>query len=412
MENLTRISNKHQQILQKLIRLPVGLKKIQNKETRSSGFKFFKENISAPMKGYKMIAPEGKEKNPDKVSDILKDGYLNLECEGLFWANGAFNESSIHKEALKTNSTPEEIKNKLMPEILNYCSCVYEHVKEFANDLQICQKYHMELSAEKIYSESQFKTLTKDLMFLLPQKKVLIVVTHKSTEGDVTCFYIIEETALDKKKGTISIKARGMLFFDKSFCLIPAEFFQTREIESNGTDKNPNLPFSENDLVENSKIIDIGWFKENQIEELKEGVDGTQGSLPANVKQYLPDSMYYLRCVHIALQHRLVPEAIVETSGVEPGVIKENLILKKDSDLRFEPKWKFTTIVLRNVNPERQDGPTVVGVSDKKKVGRAYHAVNMHPRWIKNKGYTMVRAHFRGDKSLGVVAHDYDVRIG
>tara|TARA_R100000742_G_C4265502_1_gene83536 strand:- start:44 stop:1261 length:1218 start_codon:yes stop_codon:yes gene_type:complete len=405
MGNLTKISNKHQQLLQKLIRLPVGLKKIQNKETRSSGFKFFEKNVSAPMKGYKLIAPEGKEKNPDKFPDILKGDYINEECEGLFWVNGMFNEGSIHKEALKTNSTPEEIKNKLMPEILNYSSCVYDHVKEFANDLQICQKYHMEVSPEKVYSQSQFETLTKDLMFLLPQKKVLIVVTHKSSEtaptvgeGDITCFYLIEETALDKKKGTISMRARAMLFVDKLFCIIPAEFFQTREIESS-------------DLVENPKFMDIGWFKENQVELLKktgkEDGDGRQ-----NVKEYLPDSMYYLRCVHIALQHRLIPEAIVETSGVEPGVIKENLVLKKDSDLRFEPKWKFTTIVLRNVNPERQDGPTVVGVSDKTKVGRAYHAVNMHPRWIKDKGYTMVRAHFRGDKSLGVVAHDYDVRIG
>lgn len=385
---VTRISNKHQNILQKLIRLPIGLKKIKDETTRESGFKFLQDNISLPNKGYKLIAPEGREKDPMKIKG-------NYETSlDVFWYSGDFNENSVINEALKTKSTVKKVKENLMPEILELCDSIYEHVFSFAEDAQKSQKYHMEVRKEQLYSSKQYEVLIKDLPNYLPQKNVLITTT--TPESGVTYFFLFEEVANPQGYGkeAITIKVKGMLYFDKRFAIIPTEHFQTRAVETFKDKTDGVLSIWSNN---------VGWFEKNCINpEQKNGPEEL-------ITDYLLWATYYLRCLNISQTHPLIPKALVETPGVEPGVIKENLKLKSNSGLMFEPKWKYTTIVLRDVNPERKDGPICSQDPNKPKVGRAYHAVNMHPRKTQ-KGYTMVRAHFRGDVSMGVIAHEYEIK--
>ena len=396
---VTRISNKHQNILQKLIRLPIGLKKIKDETTRESGFKFLQDNIFLPNEGYKLIAPEGREKDPMKIKGNHED-YTKLFSTSLdvFWYNGAFHENSVINEALKTKSTVKKVKENLMPEILELCDSVYEHVFSFAEDAQKSQKYHMEVRKEQLYSSKQYEVLTKDLPNYLPQKNVLITTT--TPEVGVTYFFLFEEVTNPQGYGkeAITIKVKGMLYFDKKFALIPTEHFQTRAVETFKAKRDGVLSIWSNN---------VGWFEKNCINpEQKRRYRHGSAEL---ITDYLLSAMYYLRCLNISQTHPLIPKALVETSGVEPGVIKENLKLKSNSDLMFEPKWKYTTIVLRDVNPEHKDGPICSPDPNKPKVGRAYHAVNMHPRKTQ-KGYTMVRAHFRGDVSMGVIAHEYEIK--
>ena len=403
MEKRTKVSQKHQQILQRLIRLPVGLNKIKNEKTRESGFTFMQENVRSPWKEFKMIVPKRNDRNrdPNRLSvEIQKatqsDAYHDAHADGFLWQNGMFEEHNLLAYALKYKTSVSEIKNELMPEIMEFCDTVYEHLRDFATDAQLAQKYHIEMSDAKLYSQSQYETLIQDVKVFLPQEKLLLTITY--TEADLsqgsTYIHLFNQIRLDKETNEITYRVRTLIYMHKMFCLVPTEYTTTHKM--NECDSKLR-----NREAHTGDFYMPGWYGKNYVE---------KDTSEAVLKQYSVAADYYLHCLLISLKHELIPQAIVETPGVEPGVVRENLTLKKKGDLRFEPKWKYTTIVLRDVNPEHQEGPGLIADPDKPKTRRAFHAVNMHPRKTA-KGYTWVRAHFRGDKSLGVTAHDYDVRV-
>ena len=408
MEKRTKVSQKHQQILQRLIRLPVGLNKIKNERTRESGFTFMQENVRSPWKEFKMIVPKRNDRNrdPNRLSPEIQkateslmtpsDVYHDAHADGFLWQNGMFEEANLLAYALKYKTSVSEIKNELMPEIMEFCDTVYEHLRNFATDAQLAQKYHMEMSDDKLYSNSQYETLIQDVKFFLPQEKLLLTVTYleAGSSQEATYFHLFNQIKLDKETNEITYKVRTVIYMYKMFCLVPTEYTSTHKMDK----CDSKLRAQE---IHTGDFYMPGWYGKNYVEHDADKAVLKKHSLGAN---------FYLHCLLISLKHELIPQAIVETPGVEPGVVRENLTLKKKSDLRFEPKWKYTTIVLRDVNPEHQEGPGLIADSDKPKTRRAFHAVNMHPRKTA-KGYTWVRAHFRGDKSLGVTAHDYDVRV-
>lgn len=95
-----------------------------------------------------------------------------------------------------------------------------------------------------------------------------------------------------------------------------------------------------------------------------------------------------------------------EVKGKKPMVL-ESPTAFKDSDLRSKPTWEHKTLVVNLTKEEKQiiDEARESGIQ-----GKRFHAVRSHVRRLASGKMTIVKSHFRGDKSLGVIQKDYKIR--
>jgi len=102
---------------------------------------------------------------------------------------------------------------------------------------------------------------------------------------------------------------------------------------------------------------------------------------------------------------------IVDTKHVKGIKNIQTPLSRKFSHAEFLRKPKYEHKVLKlnlfdNVSSEEN-----LGVSNSEG-GKAFHAVRKHIRKCNSGKITFVKAHFRGDKSKGIITKDYDINTG
>ena len=113
--------------------------------------------------------------------------------------------------------------------------------------------------------------------------------------------------------------------------------------------------------------------------------------------------------VHCRLCLMLTYPQITNTSSVK-GITKENAKLvplsKKFSvsELRAKPKYEHKVLKLDLFGTTGGDCKST-GNSE----GRAFHAVRKHIRRYRDGKISFVKAHFRGNKDIGIVTKDYEI---
>tara|TARA_R100000231_G_scaffold99477_1_gene74132 strand:- start:489 stop:1559 length:1071 start_codon:yes stop_codon:yes gene_type:complete len=93
-----------------------------------------------------------------------------------------------------------------------------------------------------------------------------------------------------------------------------------------------------------------------------------------------------------------------EVKGIKPNIIRGKSKYKA-SELRMKPAWEHKTLKISMTQQEREMFETGRMYSS----GKKFHSVRKHIRRLSNGKHTIVKSHFRGDKSKGVIQKDYKV---
>ena len=110
--------------------------------------------------------------------------------------------------------------------------------------------------------------------------------------------------------------------------------------------------------------------------------------------------------IHCKLCLLLTYPQIVDSKSVKGFKNQEIRLSDKFSHTEFLRKPKYEHKVLRL---NLFDGKSSGGESTGESSGKAFHAVRKHIRQYKDGKVTFVKAHFRGDKTKGIITKDYEI---
>ena len=316
---------------------------------------------------------------------------------------------------------------------------VRKKLKELSEEIQRAGKFYYDASyLDQIISAEDFDKLCKEVPQVLPYETTFLQVCvrnkeliHGGLEGDVlTNNYLIKE--VHDSAEIRNAKSHGHFKeSDKYFSLSCYQYVHSEKmfsfnpltvhycIGAHGSvqkDKNAlrNITVYQKHSLEEKRDADIPftfWIDHESYDnknwqdfyDQTEDENGVLSNPHLNREISINGGILQMLFVLLAFPQLCRQE---EVKGKKPMVFG-SMTPYKASELRRKPTWEHKTLVVNLTQEEKQiiDEARESGVQ-----GKRFHAVRSHVRRLASGKMTIVKSHFRGDKSLGVIQKDYKIK--
>jgi len=349
------------------------------------------------------------------VMEILPKGLTQLQIKS---------DSSWNK-FLSNISVPRSMKQDvpvlLKPEIAR------KKLKEFSDEIQRAGKFYYDSSYyEHIISEEDFSKLCQEVPQVLPYESTFLQVAAPHAYYDGMTYNILIKEVTEDSTAIRNAKSHGHFNeANKYFSLTCFTYFHNRKVFNfnpitmhyclgvhGSVQKDENAITNIDDYAKKTVDVPFTFWIDHECYENKDWQDfyddsedenGVLSNPMLNTEVSIYGGMLQMLFVLLAYPQLCKQE---EVRGKKPMVFG-SMTPFKDSELRRKPTWEHKTLVVNLTQEEKQiiDEARESGVQ-----GKRFHAVRSHVRRLASGKMTIVKSHFRGDKSLGVIQKDYKIK--
>ena len=300
-------------------------------------------------------------------------------------------------------------------------------LKKFSDEVQRAGKFYYDSSYyDQIISEEDFSKLCQEVPQVLPYESTFLqVVAPHNIHGSITYNFLIKEVS-EETTAIRNAKHHGhfnetnqyfsltcfTFFHDmKVFNFNPLTFHYCLGVHGSVQEDKNAITNIQNYAKETVDVPFTYWI-DHESDENKDWLDFYDNSEDENGVLSNPMLNTEISIYGGILQMLFVLLAYPQLCKQEEVKGKKPMVLEsptgfKDSDLRRKPTWEHKTLVVNLTREEKQiiDEARESGIQ-----GKRFHAVRSHVRRLASGKMTIVKSHFRGDKSLGVIQKDYKIK--